>query len=344
MGLEFVVLGAGDNRFSAWTKASVTYSATDAARAFAFEVTDALNPIAEAWNYPPGENVTVTANGDLVCMGIIDKMTPSHDANNHNVNISGRSKSKDTIDSAAEHETGEFRDKTALEIAKALDKQGVGFSTDTQLEKIALHRVNPGESVFECVERAIRKQQLTMMGLADGSIQITKGGSKRVHPPLVLGVNILGGNATFDESGQHSEYKVKGQKVFGSDKGSLRVEQVVKNPSVKRHRPKHVLSEGAVEEDTAKKRASHHRDRQTGLSITASIKTQGWHDDAGSLWLPNTLVYIYDPILKLDMDLLLNSVSLTHGPEGSFSQLSFVQPKALDSNVSTGSKTDAVWQ
>lgn len=345
MASEYVRLAVAGFAYESWTQAAVGYGAKQAAPAFAVTVTDATDDWGDKWNFMPGTECSLTANGDLIVTGIIDKMTPSFDASNHTVNITGRSKSKDTIDSAAEHETGEMRNMTPLQIAQALDKQGVGFTSSAQMDKVPLFRINPGETVFEAVERVCRKQELMLMGTPQGGIEIAAGETKRVHPALQEGDGfMLGGSATLDESDQHSEYKVRGQKVYGTDKGSLQVDVTTKNSNVSRHRPKHVIPESDIDEDSGSKRGKNHRNKQQAKGITASIKTQGWHDQNGKLWVPNTLITIISAKLKLQMDLLLNDVHLTYGPQGSFSQLNFVQPSANGSSASTGSKTDAVWQ
>jgi prophage tail gpP-like protein len=342
---EYVTLEVGGFAWSAWTRVAISYSAKQAVRSFAVTVTDESNePWGQQWEFMPGTEVSVKAGGDLVLKGYIDRMSPSYEANAHKVEISGRSKAADAVDSSAEHETGEFRDKSILEVARALDKQSVGFSCDFTPPKVPLFRVNPGETVFAAIERISRKQQLLLVGQPDGSVKIEKGGSKRVHAPLLEGVNILGASAVFDASDKHSEYKVKGQRPFGSaKKDALQIEAKAEDKSVKRYRPKVLIGEADGSEEDAKKRAENHRDRQMGESVSASVRVQGWRCDNGILWQPNTLVFVSSPMLKLNMDMLIESVQLTQDNSGTFTQLSLVHPKALGSEAKPGSKADKAW-
>ena len=350
MAEEKITLTVGGKRYRSWTRAAVTYGIKATSRAFAVTVTDdssGSSPWADQWNFMPGTAVTVESNGDLLVTGFIDRMTPSYDHNNHHVEISGKSKSADSVKAHAEHPTHEFKDKTALDIAKELDKQGVGFKLGPGviLNKIPLFRLNPGESVHTALDRIVAKEQLLLFGQADGSVHIAKGGTTRTHPSLVEGQNILGASATFDDSNKKSSYKVKGQQTFGGTKGSLQITGESKDSTVKRNIPKIIHSPTDIKsKDEAKKLAKHHRDRQQGESISASVKVQGFHDSNGSLWVPNTLIHVYSPMLKLDMDLLLESVSLTQDLQGSFTQLSLVHPKAHGSSASTGSKSKSQWK
>lgn len=325
--LSFLVGGMDYN----FKRAAASYAANQAARAFAFTVTDATDGLSgQQWNFMPGTPVTVTANGQLIVTGFINRMTPSFDAENHTVEVSGTSKGADSVKSAAEHDKGEWRKKTLLEIAQELDKQGVGFSSDIQEPKLEYARLHPMETVFQALERMSRRYPRLFQGMPDGSIKMTKGGTGGMNAPLIEGVNILGGSATFDDSDQHSEYKIKGQRVYGVDKKALQIVATSKDSSVKRHLPKHVHQESDIDPDTAQKRVDHHKNRQQGESVTANIRTQSWFDGGGQLWQANALVYVQSPKLKLSQQMLIKSVSLTQDDSGTFSQLSLVLPQAFD--------------
>lgn len=347
--LTFLTFSVGGMNYN-FERGSCSYAANQAARAFAFTVTDATDGgLGQTWNFMPGTPITVTANGQLIVTGFINKMTPSFDKQNHTIEVSGTSKGSDSVKSAAEHDKGEWRNKTPLQIAQELDKQGVGFSSDVDQKQIEYFRLNPNETVFEAIERATRRYPMLLQGQPDGSIKMTKGGQGGQNAPLIEGVNIIGGNATFDDSDQHSEYKVKGQRVFGTDKKSLQIVAIEKDSTVKRHLPKHIHQETDIDQDTAQNRAKHHKNRQQGESVTASIKTQSWFDGGGQLWIANGLVYVESKILKLSQQMLIKSVSLTQDNSGSFAQLSLVLPQAFDGSGSgmgeggNGSGAQGAW-
>lgn len=343
----YVRVNVAGYAWTAFERVTVSYSAKQAVRQFAFTATDDTGSgglLKEAWNFMPDTPVTVTANGHLLVTGYIEHLAPSYDGNHHVVEVSGRSKGADAVDSSAEHKTGEFKKKTPLQIAQELDKYGIGFKARAKnMKPIEIFRLNPGESMFACVDRACRKQQLRLQGEPDGSILLTDdcAGS---NAPLIEGVNILKAGSTFDNSERHSEYRVRGQKAYGTDKKLFRIEGTSKDGGVKRHRPRIIRPETDLTEEEAKKRAEHLRDRQMGESITATVTTQGWHDDNGRPWLAGGFVYVYSPMLKLDMTLAISTVSLTQDASGSVSVLSLVHPAALGSSKSTGSKTAPEYQ
>jgi prophage tail gpP-like protein len=214
-----------------------------------------------------------------------------------------------------------------------------------------IFRINPMETVFGAVERLARKHQMLLQGMPDGSIKLTKGGTGGMNQALIEGVNILGASAIFDDSDKHSEYKVKGQKTLGTGKKSLRIVASEKDPSMKRNRPKHLHQETTLDdEQQAQKRAKHHKDRQSGESISAKVHLQSWFDDSGKVWAANAKVYVESPKLGLSNMMLIKSVHLSQSINGSFTDLDLVMPEAfggdgggMGGTAGSGTKTKPAW-
>lgn len=330
----------GGRQWTAFTRIAVTYSAKHAARAFQFTATDAEMSWDEAWYFMPGEEVTVIANGDLMLTGYIENMVPTFDKENHHIEVSGKSKAKDAIESSAEHDTGEFKNKKPSEICKALDKFGIGYRSKAKEEIIEYFRLNPGELAHDAMMRACWKQGIRLMGEPDGGVTLVDdvNGS---NTALVEGVNILSASAMFNDSDQHSDYRFLGHRTFHTKRKSYRIEAKEKNSSVKRHRPKVIRGETDTTEAEAKKRVAFQKEQANGRSIGAKIRTQGWHDDAGKPWLANGLVPVYSPKLKLDRIMAISSVELSQDKSGSFSMLTLVLPSALGGK---NGRTAAPWR
>lgn len=334
----------GGGTWHSFTRITISYSAKQAVRAFAFTgISDDSGVLDAAWHFMPGTEAQIKIDGELVCHGYVNDCSPSFDKSNHSVEVQGRSKSQDTNDSSAIHDTGEFKNKTLGQIAKELDKQGVGFNVKSDSPPLEYFRVNVGETVFGAVERIARKYKKLLIGEADGSITIADGGKERVHPPLIEGQNVLAASAKFSDGDKHSEYKVRGQRAFGVDKKSLRIEATSKDSTVKRNRPKVITHESDTTEKEAKDRADHHKNRQSGEGTSASVKVSGARDANGTVWRVNTLIYVHIPKLRLDMDMLIESVQIQQESGGTLTTLSLVLPEALGSEAKPGSKASKEW-
>ena len=100
----------------------------------------------------------------------------------------------------------------------------------------------------------------------------------------------------------------------------------------------------------AQKRAKHHKDRQSGESISAKVHLQSWFDDGGMIWQANALVFIESPKLKLSNMMLIKSVHLSQSENGSFTDLDLVMPEAfggdgggMGGSAGSGSNTSPQW-
>lgn len=347
MGPELVTIKAGGQLWSAWTRVMVQASFQDGARSFQIDAAAEFGGAATAWTFKAGTEISILFNGEVVCTGYVDRYQPKIDAHKSaSISISGRSKSQDMIDSSAMHDTGHFKDQTPDAIGKALDKFGVGISTDQKLEKVPVCRITPGEKAFRVIERLCRDQGVFPVGQADGSIKITKAGAKRHVGSIKEGEdgNMISGDADHNFAGRHSEVTVRGQRPFGSGADALQIEGVARDAQMSRYRPIVIVHDGDTDKKRAKKRAGSHRDREAGNSLKANATVQGFRDDAGTIWEPGHLVFVESDFLDVHQDMAVESITFSQQRgEGSLSVLSLVDPRALGGKGRKGGKAGSSW-
>lgn len=350
---EIVTVVADQNEFTGWETVTITAGIKDPVRSFSLTVAEAEG----AWVLPPNTAVQIYVNragergrGELVVDGYMDIYNPSHEgaSASHHVNLTGRGKGCDAVDCSAVHETGRFENKNLLDIAKELDLQGIGYSTNTELEAIEMAQINPGEKTINFLQALARSRKLNLMGKADGSIAIFKPKGERHSGALVLGKNIQGGNATISAHNKFSDYIGKGQNTLGVSDAELQPEATVNDPTVDRYRPLIMTLDEEATEPLLKDRMTWEAKRRQGNSVKATIVTQSWRDDKGKIWEPGYVVYTDDSILKVQQDMLIESITLTHGkdpsPSNSSTSLSLVDPKAFDGPDAGASKSDSQWK
>ena len=191
MDAEIVTVSAGGNTHAGFSEMELDAAFNHAVRTFWFRTAPSA---ARLKTFGPGTKVDIFFNGDLACRGFIDRVRPGF----HYFSFSGRSIAQDLVDCAAldESGTGNFENQTLLQVGQSLGRQfGVNFATDQQLANIDSYQITPGETAFSAIEKLSREQGLTLAGQPDGSINITKPGSKRHAGGLFEGVNILFGEA-----------------------------------------------------------------------------------------------------------------------------------------------------
>lgn len=342
--VELVTVEAGGQNYGGWKSMSVKASIREAARTFTLSTTERAILFATEWAFPPGTPIKITTNEDLLVDGYVNSYAPSFDANSHAITIEGRSAAQDLCDCAAVSDTGYWENKTVLDIAKDLDKFGAGVTSDVPLNKIPMFNLYQGETAFEAIERAMRQEGVTGLGEPRGMKITNAKAAKRHAGGLREGVNILRGNATLTDNQRHSEVTVKGQRREGTEDDDLHIEEKSTDGGVKRYRPKILVAEGDTDKGRARERAKHETNRGKGLSVKATITTQGFRDDGGSIWLPNKLVYVWSPTLKIDGDLLIENVTYDQdGDGGSLATLSLVNAAAYQGDGGTNSSSGE-WQ
>jgi prophage tail gpP-like protein len=342
---EVVTVLANGMVWTAWRRVMVRASFKSAARSF--QITAAAEPggAATAWTFKAGTQIDILFNGALACRGYVDRYQPKLSRHKSaEINISGRSKSQDFIDSAAVHDTGQFKNKDPQEIGAALDKFGVGIATDEQLKKVPVYRITPGETAFRCVEKLCREQGVFPVGQADGSIKITKGGKTRHAGALIEGVNIEECDADHNWAGRHSDVIVRGQKPYGHGDDALQVEGLARDAEVGRYRPVIVIHDGDTDKDRAKKRAGTRRDHEAGNSLKANVTVQGFRDDGGTIWEPGGLIFTQSQFLDISQDMAIETVEWSQDrSDGSLSVLSLVDPRALGGQGGKGGSAGGAW-
>lgn len=346
MGPEVITVSVGGASYTAFLEVEVTAAFNEAARSFSLEVAAELGASATNAIFNVGAEVSIYANGDLLLTGFVDKKNPKFDAHKASISVSGRSKSGDLVDCSAKHKTGRFEKKDPMKIGNE-SAEGIGakYTTDQQLEKIEQYQLNPGESLHRMVEKMARQQGMTITGTADGNAKITKAGNKRHAGGLIEGHNILTGSASHDGSNRHSEYTVRGQRPFGHGEDALEIEHVEKDSAVKRHRPLVLIQDEDTDKKRTKKRAKNRKDRAAGHALKATITTQGFRDDGGTLWEPGHLVWTESPFLDVSQDMLIESVRYAQSEAGSIATLGLTDPKAYDgkSGGGKGGKSGSEW-
>lgn len=346
MGVEIVTILVDGKYWTAFRRVMVRWSFRDAALAFQIDIAADQGAMATARTFSAGAEIQIFANADLLCHGYVDRYRPRLDEHKQaEIMVAGCSKSQDFIDSSAVHDTGNFRQKTVVDIARAIHGGGVKFSTDQTLPKIDYH-LTPGEGAFRAIEKITRSQGVWPCGMPDGSIKVTVAGAGR-NGPLIEGVNCITLEADHNWSGRHSKIIVRGQRPWGHGSDALEIEGVARDAAVKRDRPVVIIQDDDTTQEIAGKRARHRRDTEAGNSLKAKIKTQGFRDDAGKLWTPGNLSFVDSPFLDIVKDMAIETVTFSQERRGgSETDIALCDPRALGGGgkARKGGKVGKAWQ
>ncbi|BDA84964.1 hypothetical protein Sa4125_25060 [Aureimonas sp. SA4125] len=324
MALETVVLTVG-GRVLSHVSCTLTMQATDAVREASFDV---------AYNGPgvpceEDEDAIVTVSGEVTLTGYSRDVKGSHDEETRSYTVTVVSRTIDATEASIDHPTGLKKDCDLKEIAEEFDTVGIGIECDAKTLKKRLHKVRPGETLFETLETDARAQGVLIYDTPKGKLKLTDKPEGRHAGALVRGLNIKSASGTLSGRGNFSEVKVRGQSSDGTTSAVLRPEAEAKGTAT-RKRPLIRIHEGEATSDRMKKRAAWEAKRSAGAAKECSVTVPGWRDAGGKLFAPNFLIEVRDDWLGIEQDMIIASVTLRQDSEGGTEAvLTCKDPRAL---------------
>lgn len=334
--MNAVTLSVNGQDYRGWKKVSISAGIERQSRDFKLDVT---------WRWPgqdqeipvrQGDYCQVRIGGDLVLSGWIYGTPINYDAHTVNRAVTGRSLTSDLVDCSAVNSPGQWRGQSVYQIVDALAApygvQVVSQVADTG--KLTDHTIEPGETVFESIDRLLTLSRLLSTDDTRGRLVIVRPGSAgRAVDRLELGQNILNGSAQLDFSGVFSEYRVTGQRSgsdteFGAQ--ASEVKALASDPRAARKRVLLIHESGQMTPKLAEARANWERGNRMGKALTLNYKVQGWRQSNGALWLPNMTVRVVDPLIGIDRDMLISEIEYSLDDNGTFANITVGPPDAFE--------------
>ena len=328
------VLAIDGSRLAGWTTVDVRASLDQLAPTFRLSMSERTPGERVPRIVRPGQRATVELDGEPVLTGYVDEVAPSYDAASHAIVVSGRDATGDLVDCSVQMEPAQWHDATLAEIATALCAPfGLAVAMPVSREPFRQFNIEPGETVFEALDRACRLR--SVLSRADGRGGVVLGGTdwSRAAVRLERGRNILRAGGTSRWIDRFSMYRVLGQQpanLFIEASAAAHVIGEASDPGVTRHRPLTLLAEQGLSDKEARARAQWEADVRAARSRRVRIMVRGWREagDTGALWHPGRIVDVADDWLALDGALLITSVVLRRGPEGTTSELTLAPEAA----------------
>jgi len=312
-----VVLTVDGTDWAGWTELEIVRSVERVAGAFVLALTDRWVGQAERRPIRQGLACTVAIDGEVLITGWIDDVEHRYDHQARQLIVRGRDRTGDLFDCAALHRPFEILGLKLDAIATRLCAPfNIPVTAQVDVGRaFPRFAIQPGESVWEAIERGCRQRAVLPMPDGKGGLLLTRAGEGGDAPaPLRLGGpdgNILACQMTLSAKELFSEYVVMGQQASlgawaafvpgatGTENASSSPSARVTDPSVTRHRPTIVLAEMQGSGLTLAQRAEWHRAVAVGKAVRGTYTVWDWRA-AGTLWQPNTLVRVTDGLLGLD--------------------------------------------
>lgn len=340
----------GDD-YKYWSSVSITSELNTIAPAFSVGMM--TKSLSFRGGLKPGRSVTIKIGNDVVLTGYIEQTPVSYSATSANVGIAGRSKTCDLIDctvmvddpnisyekpdtsnsnyvSCPQNAATEYKN-VALEtiIAQLIMPYGIKLVNETKpLTKKRNFSAKHEDTVLKALQNLTSTENLLFYGNEKGDLVVTEKGKLTADDALVLGQNILTGDASFDASKIYKYYRAVGQDKGVTGKtghvaSSHNYTSVDDNVSRTRLLKKKV--QGATYTAKCKVTAEGDRDYNRDQYFKITYKVQGWRQSTGKLWKINSLVDIKDDSLGIDTQRSQKIFNLTEN-EGMTTTLDVIPP------------------
>ena len=358
--------------YKGWKSARIECGIEQISRAFALSVTDNFPGNESFRRLQPGQEVQLFIGNDVVCTGYITSTPIRYDAKSVTVQVQGKSKTVDLVDccspwaaiapsgGGAGKKSDSWQDVKGVkettkpvQHAKTVNKSWhnqtakqiiadlcAPYSIRVVCEvkdlntKLVNFTVNPGEKVFESINRLLTKENLIVTDNEYGDLVITEPGfAGRCSDSLEVGKNILSGSANFDLSKVFSTYVVLGQHKgsdleFGrevcQDKG------VAIDEKMDRYRLLVIKDTGQSSNSLTQNRAEFEKNLRYAQVTSPTHVLQSWRDSKNLIWKMNSLVFVKDTMLSISADYLISKIVFSIDNSGSKVALTSIRPEAYN--------------
>lgn len=324
-------LSVSGKTYEGWNQITLKRSIKAISGTFDISVIDRWAEEQVPWPISPGIECTVSIGGEILITGYVDSVGSKFDSNSRGMSVSGRDRTADMVDCAADHKPGNWASISLFNLAKKLAAPfKVAVSVDPTAQKAAsqiLHGVviQNSETAFECLDRNAKLCGVLLSSDGMGGIRITRPGTDRSDTQLVQGENLLSCEADFSQKERFSKYIVKSQDggLDGADPSiDLSCKGIATDPTITRYRPIIIVAEGAATAAVCRARAQWEASVRIGKSTNVKCKVPGWRQGNGKLWAPNQIVKLIAPWVGLDIELLITEVSYKKDNDGTTTDLS----------------------
>lgn len=337
MTTDQITLTVDGKKYAGWIEASIDRSLGSFAHQFDLQYVDRWTDAVEPWPIRVGSRAQVKYGNHILVTGYVDVGSFKLDARNWSLRAAGRSLSGDLVDCSAIHQSGEWRNKRLIEIARDLVRPyGLTVTITTLVEDrtpIDRFSIEEGESVQDSLDRLCKNRGFLCYTIADGNVALVR------FDTFVGVVGRVPVNDAIEreyfEDGQDrfSEYRLRAQTSTESEAGEavtvLQKVDTVTDEYVTRHRPKVVVADQSSTPATLKQRAEWERNVRAGRSVHVRYTFPGVLDEHGFPWMPGDLHHVLDDALGVDEEMLVSGARIQTSERSLQTEVEFVRPESF---------------
>ncbi len=308
---------------------SATFNRSLDANCGQFSITSS-NPFSPAYPLRVGDRVQIIINGISVINGFVDKINASGSLEGHRLNIAGRDKVSDLIDSSVPDSVKSIKGPISLKamaerIIAALGAKIKVIDASGGIENFGADDLQAAESGQKCMDFLVsfaRKRQVYLITNGNGDLVIFKPQNQKVRTQLLhlhdgANNNVKTADLELDISARFNKYVVRTQSntaadpSAGYDAKSVSVTGTAIDPEIRSSRYLEIQGEQSMTAGEGTERAKEESNlrRAKGLTYTATLYGDSQND--GSPWDIGFLVDAFDDYNGVRGELLMFAIATT---------------------------------
>lgn len=302
-----------------------------------------------------GQACKVVVDGDSVLSGFIELINVEGDSTSHKIDVQGRDKLGDLLDSTLGTGSGVSDIRPPVSLANAIRRviSHLGIQNVNVVDRVRpalfstaedLAAPEPGQNAFEFIEKLARKRQVLLTSDADGNVVIDSGSGVEVGASLqhLIGDdtnNVSSYSVSYDSTGRFNVYKSVSQMnvipinlagIVGVNtiisQGSDRAEV---DSAIRVGRQHVLVSESMSSGSEDQRRAKWEKKIRAARGKVYAAVVSGYRNQTGNLWAINEIVTVEDEFADISAKMLVNSVTFVLGKDGgSTTSLSLIERNA----------------
>ena len=317
--------------YTNWKSATVTRSFETVAGGFSFVSTANENSV---FPVKRGDRVQISIDENDVIDGYIEKITGAYSQDSHEINVAGRDKTCDLIDSSVKT-IKEFTGAVSIidiirNVLNSLGLSNISVIDSTggiqNFKNTDISSAEVGKNAFEFCELYARKRQVFLTSDGNGNIKISRA-TLNVAPVKLQNIingkdnNIKSASFSFDDTGRYGTYEIQSQlNPYFLGAGDTPNNVVGQNGSardgyIRSTRYLELNAEESSESQTCAERAAWEANIRRARSLTYQPIIPG-HSLNGFLIEPNLLIEVNDEFADIQATLFVRSVTYNQSAIG----------------------------
>ncbi len=296
-----------------------------------------------------GQFCKIRSGNDLILTGNIELINVDGDSTSHTIDIAGRDKTGDLLDSTI-GSLSDIRAPISLKgiIEKVIAHIGASIEVidlvnpDVFSKASDIAAPEPGQLAWDFIERYVRKRQVLLTSNELGQVVITNSSGVEVdaivkHKLRSNDNTVLKYAVSYDDTGRFHKYVALGQSnplslIFAgatSNKAIVNQGSQIFDDLIREGRQLALVAETSSSSTDLKKRAQWDANIRKARGKVYSATVRGHRNQTNNLWAINELVKVEDDFAGIDSRMLSNSIKFNSDKESAdTSTISFLEKNA----------------